>query len=220
MFYLMTKGKINLVRLILDFIIVVFGAERNKHASPSYGMFLTKVFNKAQLPLAGERANDKRPTTIINAFQTMGLKPKAQDKEKEKENKEKKAIGTEVIMSNAKKSKSKLLMRGTRKKKKEDKEGKKFLSLILKEKRSKRRLLNLLEEYSSSKVDDEVSSVAVEPINVVDFVATLAALSARVERGIIIKKLALAKATPKKIPKGKDKKKLLLLLHKIPLPYL
>ena len=45
MFCLMTKRKINLVRLILDFIIAVVGAK--KHASLPYGMFLTKVFNKA-----------------------------------------------------------------------------------------------------------------------------------------------------------------------------
>ena len=47
MFCFMTKKKINLVRLILDFIIATVGAEKKKYASLPYGMFLTKVFNKA-----------------------------------------------------------------------------------------------------------------------------------------------------------------------------
>ena len=55
MFYLMTRRKINLVRLILNFIISVIGAERRRHATLPYGMFLTRVFNKSQLPLDGER---------------------------------------------------------------------------------------------------------------------------------------------------------------------
>ena len=91
-FYLMTKRRINLVRLILDFIITTIDAEKKKHASLPYGMFLTKVFNKAQLPQVAERSNDKRPTTIMKTFQAMGLKPKAQDKEKENERKKRRKM--------------------------------------------------------------------------------------------------------------------------------
>ena len=57
MLCLMIKRKIHLVRLILDFIIFVVGAERRRHATLSYGMFLTKVFIKAQLHLGGERCD-------------------------------------------------------------------------------------------------------------------------------------------------------------------
>ena len=119
MFYLMTKRRINLVRLIFDFIIATIVVEKKKHASLPYGMFLTKVFNKAQLPLAGESSDDKRPTIMIKTFQTMGLKPKAQDKEKEKERKKKKnaAVATEVVVPSTKKSKSKAFDEGKKKKK-------------------------------------------------------------------------------------------------------
>ena len=75
MFCLMTKRKINLVRLILDFIIVAIGVEKKKHASIPYGMFLTRVFNKAQFPLNGERSDNKRLTTTMKTFQALGLKP-------------------------------------------------------------------------------------------------------------------------------------------------
>ena len=47
MFYPMTRRRINLVRLILDFILVAVNAKRRKHATLPYGMFLTKVFIKA-----------------------------------------------------------------------------------------------------------------------------------------------------------------------------
>ena len=46
MFCLMTRRKINSVRLILDFILGAIGAKRRKHATLSYDMFLTKVFIK------------------------------------------------------------------------------------------------------------------------------------------------------------------------------
>ena len=75
MFCFMTKKKINLVRLILDFIIATVGAEKKKHASLPYGMFLTKVFNKAQFPFAGERPDNKCPTTTMKTFQALVLKP-------------------------------------------------------------------------------------------------------------------------------------------------
>ena len=42
-FYLMTKRKINLVRLTLDFILSAVGAKRRKYTTLPYGMFLTRV---------------------------------------------------------------------------------------------------------------------------------------------------------------------------------
>ena len=55
MFCLMIRRRINLVRSVLDFIISATGAERRRHVTLPYGMFLTKVFIKAQLSLDGER---------------------------------------------------------------------------------------------------------------------------------------------------------------------
>ena len=52
-FYLMTKRRINLVRLILDFILVAINAKRRRHATLPYGIFLTRVFIRAQLSLDG-----------------------------------------------------------------------------------------------------------------------------------------------------------------------
>ena len=85
MFCLMTKRRINLVRLNFNFIIAAVGAKKKKHATLPYGMFLTRVFNKAQLPLVGERTDNKRLTTTMKTFQALGLKPQAQVKEKENE---------------------------------------------------------------------------------------------------------------------------------------
>ena len=47
MFYLMSGRKINLVRLILDFILSAIGAERRSHTTLPYSMFLTRVIVKA-----------------------------------------------------------------------------------------------------------------------------------------------------------------------------
>ena len=55
MFCLITKRRINLVRLILDFMLVAINAKRRRHATLPYGMFLTRVFIRAQLSLDGHR---------------------------------------------------------------------------------------------------------------------------------------------------------------------
>ena len=47
MFCLMTRRRINLVRLILDFILSTVDAARRSHAAILYSMFLTKVFTRA-----------------------------------------------------------------------------------------------------------------------------------------------------------------------------
>ena len=80
MFYLMTKRRINLVKLILDFILAIVNAERRRNATLPYGMFLTRVFIKAQLPLDGHRVDNKHPTTIMKTFSVLGLKPHALEK--------------------------------------------------------------------------------------------------------------------------------------------
>ena len=63
------------MRLILDFINAIVGAEKKKQARLPYGMFLSRVFNKAQLSLAGERSDNKKPTTTMKTFQALDLKP-------------------------------------------------------------------------------------------------------------------------------------------------
>ena len=71
MFCLMTKKGINLVRLILDFIIVAEEAKQKKYASLPYGMFLTRVFIKTQFPSKCEKVA-KRATTTMKTFQALG----------------------------------------------------------------------------------------------------------------------------------------------------
>ena len=47
MIYLMTRRRINLVRLILDFILSAVDTARRSHAAVPYGMFLIRVFTRA-----------------------------------------------------------------------------------------------------------------------------------------------------------------------------
>ena len=77
MFYLMIRRRINLVRLILDFILAAVNAEQRRHATLPCGMFLTRVFIRAQLPLDGHGADNKRLTTTIETFLALGLKLQA-----------------------------------------------------------------------------------------------------------------------------------------------
>ena len=143
-FCLMTRRKINLVRLILDFILVVVNVNRRRHVSLPYCMFLTRVSIRAQLPLDRHKADNKRPTTTMKAFSILGLKPQAQEKEKEKESKKKKDV---VVVPSTKKTKSKPFEEDKKKKKMREKSP----SPIPRERRaSKRRLMRLTEEFSSS----------------------------------------------------------------------
>ena len=75
MFYLMTKRRINLVRLILDYTLSAIDAARRSHATLSYGMLLTHVFMRVQLPIDEHRKDDKCPATTIKIFSAIGLKP-------------------------------------------------------------------------------------------------------------------------------------------------
>ena len=47
MFCLMTRRRINLVRLILDYMLLTVNAERRSHAILPYNIFFTRVFIKA-----------------------------------------------------------------------------------------------------------------------------------------------------------------------------
>ena len=103
------------------------------------------------------------------------------------------------------------LMRKVRKRKQGEQEREREKPFAIPEERkSKRMMLKLVEEFSSSKADDEVSAIAIDLINIVDTSTTLATpttRSARVEKRIIISEPTLEKPSPKKVPAGKGKKK-------------
>ena len=90
MFCLMTRRRINLVWLILDYTLSAIHAARRSHVTLFYGMLLTRVFTRAELPIDGHRKDDKRPTTTMKTFSTMGLKPQGLKKEEEKKKEKKK----------------------------------------------------------------------------------------------------------------------------------
>ena len=107
MICLMTKRRINLVRLILDFTIAAVNANRRRHAILLYGMFLTKIFIKLQLPLDGHRPDNERPSTTMKTFSALSLKPHAPEKEKEEKKKDKKKEDSSENKTRAQKEKSK-----------------------------------------------------------------------------------------------------------------
>ena len=206
MFCLMTRRRINLVRLILNFILAAVNAERRRHTTLLYDIFLTRVFIKAQLPFDGHRLDNKRFTTMIKTFSALGLKPQAKEKEKEKE-KDKKKKDSSIKKASAQKEKSKPFREGKKKKRKE-----RSLSPILEERRtSKRRAMKLAEESSSSsRVEDEVSTIGAEPINLAEPTVQPATQGARLaQRGIMIRKLVPQKEpAQEEVSEGKGKKKL------------
>ena len=89
-FCLMTKKRINLVRLIMDYMLSAINAARTSHVALPGGMLLTQVFMRAQLPVNGHKKDDKRPTTTKKTFFAMGLKPQGLEKEEKKKKKRKK----------------------------------------------------------------------------------------------------------------------------------
>ena len=111
MFCLITKRRINLVSLILDFMSLAINAKKRRHATLPYSIFLTRVFRKAQLPIDGHKADNKRPTTTMKTFSALGPKPQGQEKEKEKkkekekENKDKKKKDSSIPEPNIQKCK-------------------------------------------------------------------------------------------------------------------
>ena len=74
-FYLMTRRRINLVRLILDYTFSIVDTARMSHVALPYGMLFTCVFMRSQLLIDGHRKDDKCPTTTMKTFSAMGLKP-------------------------------------------------------------------------------------------------------------------------------------------------
>ena len=91
MFYLMTRRRINLIRLILDYIFTAIDPVRRSHVALRYGILLTHIFQRGQLPMDGHRKDEKRPTTTMKTFTAMGLKSQAQEEgRKKKKKKEKK----------------------------------------------------------------------------------------------------------------------------------
>ena len=118
----MTRRRINLVRLILDFTLAAINTKRRRHATLPDGMFFPKVFIRAQLPLDGHKADNKRPMTTMKTLSAFGLTPEPQEKEKKKDKKKKdSAIAAKV--SSAKKGKPKPSEEGKKKKKRKEKKG-------------------------------------------------------------------------------------------------
>ena len=91
LFCLLSKRRINLMRLILDFIPSSVHAERRRNFTLPYGMLLTRIFEQAQLLVGGHRSDDNRSSAAVNTFIDLGLKPKDPEKEtKKKKDKKKK----------------------------------------------------------------------------------------------------------------------------------
>ena len=89
MFCLMTRRRINLVRLVSDYMLSAIDEARKSHVAVPYGMLLTKVFARAQLPIDGQRKDEKCLTTTKKTFSTMGLKLQDLDIEGKKKEKKK-----------------------------------------------------------------------------------------------------------------------------------
>ena len=53
MFSFMTRRRINLIRLILDYMLTAIDDLRRSHAALPYGMVLTHIFARAQLLIDG-----------------------------------------------------------------------------------------------------------------------------------------------------------------------
>ena len=79
MFCLITRRRINLMRLILDFMALTVNAKRRRYAIVLYSMFLTRVFRRAQLSIDGHKADNKCPTITMKSFFALGLKPQDQE---------------------------------------------------------------------------------------------------------------------------------------------
>ena len=74
MFCQMTRRRLNLIRLILDCMLTAINDSRRSHATLPYGMLLTRIFARAQLPVNGHRKDEKHLTTTKKTFSAMGLK--------------------------------------------------------------------------------------------------------------------------------------------------
>ena len=190
MFYLMTRKRINLVRLIMDYIFAAVDPIRRSHVALPYGMLLTHIFQREQLSVDGHRKDEKHPVTTMKTFTAMRLKPQAQEEGRKKKKEEKKK-------EKEKQKKRKLvpLQKGKmkpfedmRKKKMHDKND----SPADKRRPSKKRVLKLLESSSSSSSSssshkDETSAIVAEPMNVAGPTTASQQPSQPRERGIVIR---------------------------------
>ena len=69
MYCLMTKRRINLVRLILDYILAVVDATRRSHVILPYGMFLTRAFTRPNFALKDIRLivhSPQQPQNVLS----------------------------------------------------------------------------------------------------------------------------------------------------------
>ena len=160
MFYLMTRRRINLVRLILDYMLSTIDEARKSHAAMPYGMLLTHVFTKAQRPIDGHRKDEKCPTTTKKTFSAMGLnfqypdtegekkkKKKEEEEKKQKKKEEKKELKRRQAPLQKVKSKPSEEIRMKRR-------HERSLFHVFEENRvSKRRLLKLAKDSSSSSAE-------------------------------------------------------------------
>ena len=99
LFCLLSKRRINLVRLILDFILSSVHTERRSNFTLPYGMLLTRVFEQAQLRFGGHKSDDSRPPATVDTFVNLRLKPK----DPEKKTKKKKKGSKNLVKKNWKK---------------------------------------------------------------------------------------------------------------------
>ena len=91
----MTKRRINMIRLILDYMLSVIDAARMSHDALSYSMLLTQVFMRAQPPIDGHKKDEKCLTTTKKTFSAIGLKPQGLEKEEKKKKKKKRRRRTQ-----------------------------------------------------------------------------------------------------------------------------
>ena len=154
----------------------------------SYDMFLTSVFTRAQLPIDGHKADNKRLTTTMKTFSALGLKPQALEKEKKKEKKKKKEKEKEEKKKDSSIQKDVVAAQKvkTNPSKEKKKRPKRSLSPISEGRRiNKRRLLKLVEDYS---LEDGESATAAEPMDATTLTTELATRVSRpIKRDIVIR---------------------------------
>ena len=89
MYCLMTKRRINLVRLILDYILAVVDATRRSHVILPYGMFLTRAFTRPNFALKDIRLIVHSPQQPQKRSQPWGWNLKALRRKKKRKRRKK-----------------------------------------------------------------------------------------------------------------------------------
>ena len=111
MFYLMNIRRINLVRLILDYMISAIDDARRSDAAMPYDMFFTHVFARTQLPIDGHKKDKKCLVTTMKTFSAMGLKLQGPEKEGRRKRRRKKIRRKRIREKRRRQRKDKLLSR-------------------------------------------------------------------------------------------------------------